>query len=206
MSKKKIIIFDLGNVLINVRLNPFNNFLKELGVEKDEKLVKTISILNTEFNLGLINGETYYESFKKKYSKQLEKISLAEFKNAWCSIFSLNKSVYDFAKHLDTEKAVLYLASNTDPWHFSEIIKRYDLSFIPKNHHYLSYEHNLMKPDIKYFRKLRKLYNFEDSKKIIFIDDLKENCQAAELAGIPAFCNTDNLITINFLKNFINVS
>jgi putative hydrolase of the HAD superfamily len=106
-------------------------------------------------------------------------------------MFSVIEPMSSLVRKLAKEnKYQLFLLSNTSPLHFEYIKQKYDhVNLLMK--FALSYELNSLKPDdIIYTRTIEylEIEPFES----VFIDDLQENCDAAEKFGINTICYDKN--------------
>lgn len=184
------IIFDLGNVLVNVEYERFINKLKSRGVSEDTygNFFKGGSYRL----LGYESGEITTEEFITKCLEGLRlKMERNEYADAFNDMFSEIRPMSSLLRQLHAEsKYRLFLLSNTSPLHFEYIKKKYDyVNLLEK--FALSYELKSLKPDdIIYERTIEQLgINPGES---VFIDDLQENCEAANRHGINTICYNKN--------------
>ncbi len=90
----------------------------------------------------------------------------------------------------EENKYRLFLLSNTSPLHFEYIKQKYDyVNLLEK--FALSYELKSLKPDDIIYKKTI-VHLGIDPAESVFIDDLKENCEAAEKHGIRTICYDKN--------------
>lgn len=186
----KNIIFDLGNVLVNVEYERFIAKLVSRGVSKE-----TYSNFFKGGNyrlLGYESGEITSEEFITKCLAGLKlDMPRSEYADAFNDMFSEIKPMSTLVKQLKIEnKYSLFLLSNTSPLHFEYIKQKYDyVNLLEK--FALSYELKSLKPDdIIYIRTIEHLgVNPVES---VFIDDLQENCDAANKHGIKTICYDKN--------------
>lgn len=184
------IIFDLGNVLVNVEYERFREKIYQNGVSEEK--------YNNYFRgdryriLGYEAGEISTAEFTAKCINELGlKMTNDEFALAFNDMFSEITPMSKLVKRLAEEGNYnLFLLSNTSPLHFEYIKEKYQ--FINLLHKFaLSYELKALKPDaVIYERTIDHLGIIPED--ALFIDDLKENCEAAEKFGIN---------TINYDKN-----
>ena len=184
------IIFDLGNVLVNVEYERFINKLKSHGVS-DEVYMDFFKGGNYRL-LGYESGDISTDEFITKCLNGLKlKMERNEYADAFNDMFSEIKPMSSLVKRLKDEGNYrLYLLSNTSPLHFEFIKKQYDyVNLLEK--FALSYELNSLKPDdIIYTKTIDHLgVKAEES---LFIDDLPENCEAAQRHGIKTICYDKN--------------
>ncbi len=179
-------IFDLGNVLVNVEYERFIVKLKQNGVS-DEQYMNFFKGGNYRL-LGYESGDISTEEFVTKCLTGLNlKMEHDEYANAFNDMFTEIEPMSSLVRRLKMEnKYRLFLLSNTSPLHFEYITKQYDyVNLLEK--FALSYELNSLKPDdIIYERTIEHLGIVPGES--LFIDDLTENCEAAERHGIKAIC------------------
>ena len=83
-------------------------------------------------------------------------------------------------------KYKLFILSNTNPLHFSYGRRKFKyINLVDK--FILSYKLKMIKPDKKIFRTVIEKYKLVPSE-TLFVDDLKENCLAAEDTGMKTIC------------------
>jgi FMN phosphatase YigB (HAD superfamily) len=197
----KNIIFDLGNVLVNVDYTNFKNRLRADGVT-DEQYNDFFGANNgfrKYFELGYESGRISTGKFIDKCLTGLRlKMTGEEYGNVFNDMFSEIKPMSDFVRELASEGEFnLFLLSNTSPLHFDYIKEKYD--YINLLHKFgLSYELKSIKPQEAIYKKAVELFNVNPHESV-FIDDLKENCRIAEKFGIKTIQYTDYNI---FLEKF----
>ncbi|MBZ0202365.1 MAG: HAD family phosphatase [Ignavibacteria bacterium] len=182
----KNIIFDLGNVLVNVEYERFINAICTNGVSKDAYL-KFFKGGNYRL-LGYEAGEITTAEFIEKCRNGLGlKMSDDEFTGSFNDMFTEIPEMSSLVRKLDAgEKHNMYLLSNTSPLHFEYIKKKYDyVNLLDK--FALSYELKSLKPDDEIYERTITLLS-ADPKESLFIDDLPENCMAAEKFGFKTIC------------------
>jgi putative hydrolase of the HAD superfamily len=178
------IIFDFGDIFINLDKEAPINKLKKLGLThwNDD-----LNQLNLQFEKGQITEENFLLGFQK----HLQNASFDEILDAWNSIlldFPLRR--LEFLQKL-TKKYRLFLLSNTDSIHIDTFERDNGLSFTRDFYMcfekvYFSFEMGMRKPDAEIFEFL--IANHELSpKRTLFIDDKKENTDAALLLGLQVW-------------------
>ncbi len=184
------IIFDLGNVLVNVEYERFIEKLVNRGVSRDTygNFFKGGSYRV----LGYESGEITSEEFITKCLEGLKlDMKRSEYADAFNDMFSEIKPMSRLLRKLKEEnKYRLFLLSNTSPLHFEYIKQKYEyVNLLEK--FALSYELKCLKPDdIIYERTINHLGVIPEES--IFIDDLQENCDAAGKHGIKTICYDKN--------------
>lgn len=191
----KNIIFDLGNVLVQVDFAKLKSHLLSAGVkEKDFKRFFNKKIRN-DFELGKI---TAGEFINLAYHELGEIVSKTKLKELFVDIFEGKPEMKKFLKNLTSQnKYRLYILSNTNPLHFNYGRKKFEyINLVDK--FILSYKLKMTKPDRKIFKTVIKKYKLEPAE-TLFIDDLKENCLAAEDTGMKTICYRNHR---TFIKKF----
>ena len=184
----KNIIFDFGDIFINLDKKRFTKEIEKLGVSQVDEAVKNIL---DDYEMGLISTEDLLTFFNQNLKKPKEALVLA-----WNSIlldFPLKR--LEFLKKLaESKKYRLFLLSNTNDLHISWIQKDWGMELYNDfkscfEKFYLTYEIHLKKPNADIYKFVLNENNLI-AEETIFIDDTKENTDAANLLGI----HTWNLI------------
>ena len=179
----KNIIFDYGDVFINLDKSATIKELHKLGIEEitDEML----EIAKT-YEIGRIDSDEFVGAFKNLHPH----ISDEDFIKSWNAIlkdFPIHR--LDFIKELNASgKYRLFLLSNTNDLHISwiqddwqeELYKEFKNQF---EQFYLSHEIDLRKPNKDIFDFVLN-ENGLKAEETLFVDDTKENTDAAEKLGI----------------------
>lgn len=184
------IIFDLGNVLVDVNYERFQKKIYESGV--DEARYMNFFKGGNYRLLGYEAGEISSDEFVEKCIKGLElKLKPNEFSDAFNDMFSEIKPMADLLRKLASDgKYNLYLLSNTSPLHFEFIKCEYEfMNLLHKCA--LSYELKALKPDDDIYTKTIAHLKIQPGESV-FIDDLSENCDGAEKFGIKTICYDKN--------------
>ncbi|MBV1922614.1 MAG: HAD family phosphatase [Flavobacteriaceae bacterium] len=184
----KTIIFDFGDVFVNLDKQATYRELKDLGINSfseemtdKNKLYETGKISSTDF------VSFYHEIFPNTEKKQLEA--------AW------NAIILDFPEHrLEFIEALkksnhyqLVLLSNTNELHIEKVIEnmgneryiRFKNSF---HQFYLSHEIQLRKPESDIYQFVLDSNSLK-AEECLFIDDTFENTEAAKKLGIHVWNN-----------------
>lgn len=178
----KNIIFDFGDIFINLNKVKFAEELDKLGVSEHDKEIKPV--LN-KYEMGLISSEEFLQYFYERYNISKEKLALA-----WNSIlldFPLKR--LDFLKDLvATKRYKIFLLSNTNDMHISWIQENWGNDLYNEfkscfKQFYLSQEIHFRKPNADIFE-----FVLTENKLVpeetLFIDDTKENTDTAHQLNI----------------------
>ena len=180
----KNIIFDLGNVLVHVDFARLKSSLLTAGVKEKDFNRFFGKRVRKDFELGKITADEFMDM---AYHELGEVVSKSVLKKLFVDIFDEIPEMKKFLKGLGRQnKYRLYILSNTNPLHFNYARRRFGyLNLVDK--FILSYKLRMIKPDKKIFKMVIKKYNLVPSE-TLFIDDLKENCLAAEDTGMKTIC------------------
>jgi putative hydrolase of the HAD superfamily len=178
---KYIIIFDLGNVILN-----FDHRLISQRLAKKSKFteIEIYSIifeqgLEERFDLGQVSIEEFIEEIQSKLGIDL---SINEFNNLWSDIFWENEGVVQVIQDLKVQDYTLYLLSNTNELHVKFVRERFDILDLFDDFLF-SYQIGLRKPDHNLFLKVFERSKL-DPKLHIYIDDKKEYVDSALQVGM----------------------
>ena len=179
-NKIKVIIFDLGKVIVNF---DHMHICKKLSKHSAFEPVRIYDIifnsgLEASFDKGLISPENFYSRVKKAVQLKIDEDS---FKKIWTKIFTLNPGITELISSLKNRYKLLCL-SNTNTWHFNycmqkfQVLKLFD-GFI------LSYKVGKTKPAQAIFKKTIQ-HADEPPANCMYIDDIIEYVEEANIIGI----------------------
>lgn len=175
------IIFDFGDVLINLDKPGLKKSLLEIGIsQKHPKLQE----LNETFEVGGISEQ----DFLKGLQELSNSATIPEVRSAWNTILGdFPPERLEFLQELKkTHK--LYLLSNTDAIHIQHFEHRHGEDFTNAFYGcfekiYFSFEHKMRKPNPEIYQKVLNDHHMSP-KGTLFVDDKKDNILAAEACGI----------------------
>lgn len=195
----KNIIFDLGNVLVGVDFEKAQRKILSAGVSEEKCRAFFNKNIRKKYESGRMTTREFLDSAYKSLGRKVPKTKLRFlFENMFFEMHDMKNFLIRLRK---SNKFRLYLFSNTNPLHFIYIKKKFGyIKMVDK--FILSYKLKMIKPDVKIFKTVLKKYNFNPSE-TLFIDDLKDNCHAAEKFGIKTICYK-NYGT--FVKQFNKIS
>jgi len=179
----KALIFDQGNVIININMRNFYKKILPVSDNKEINIYKDLWEPIEKFDSGLFSKEEFYQVAKKRF--EFQDIVQEEFFHMFNSIFdSLNYKLLDFIKKLRQEKSYkVFALSNTNSLHVEYLAK----NIIDLREHFdqvfYSYELGMIKPDPKIFLHVLERINYEPSE-CIFIDDNRKNVNVAKQIGM----------------------
>lgn len=183
----KNIIFDFGDIFINLDKEIIFREIERFG--GNPVLSPEILAINMNYEIGKISSEEFIDELAKVYPTA----SSEDIKNIWNGmLLDFPDERLAFIEQMATENDYrLFLLSNTNALHIPEVerkmgtekFNRFRNSF---EQFYLSHEIHLRKPN-------EDIYNFVlkenglKAEETFFIDDTKENTDAAEKLGIQCW-------------------
>ncbi|WP_338407571.1 HAD family phosphatase [uncultured Flavobacterium sp.] len=196
------IIFDFGDIFINLDKKATVNALKKLGLSEWNE---DINQLNLEFETGKISRKNFLLGIQK----QVPNASIDEILDAWNAIL-LDFPLYrlEFLQKI-SKKYRLFLLSNTDSIHIDKFEQESGISFYRDFYQcfekvYFSFEIGMRKPDTKIFNSLLKTHELF-AKRTLFVDDKKENTDAAHSIGMNVWnlqVGKEDVIDLFSIKDF----
>lgn len=175
------IIFDFGDIFINLDKPKVEEELRKIGLTEWNDALKE---LNHKYEIGHIVENEFLTGFQK----QIPTVEVEIIKKAWNSILAdFPEYRLEFLETLTT-KYRLFLLSNTDYTHIEEVKRKVGSKFHNRfincfEKVYYSFEMGMRKPD-KYIYKFVVEKHQLDPEKTLFVDDKKENTEAAKNTGL----------------------
>ena len=175
------IIFDFGDIFVNLNKQAEIDEFKKLGLDgPNEELIQ----LNDLFERGKISELEFIQGFQK----YIPNADVHDIRKAWNSIigeFPLYR--LEFLQML-AGKYRLFLLTNTDAIHISRFEHMVGISFFSDFYQcfekvYYSYEMGMRKPQPEIFTHILNKHDLSP-KRTLFVDDKKENTDAAAKLGI----------------------
>ncbi len=182
MSTIKTIIFDFGDVFIN--LDKEGALKNALTLFELEELPEDLIAINTLYEQGLISSEEFIEF----YTDNFPNLTKNDIIDAWNFILKDFPEVrLTFLQRLKQEsKFKLILLSNTNELHINwvkEHVSFYNEFKACFDKFYLSHEINLRKPNSDIYQFVLNKSNLK-AEECLFIDDTKDNTETALNLGI----------------------
>lgn len=175
------IIFDFGDVFINLRKEVSLEEFKKLGLDgPNEDLLAH----NDLFERGKISEIQFIDCFKK----YIPDAPMQDVIKAWNSVigdFPLYR--LEFLQLLST-KYRLFLLTNTDSIHINRFEHKVGMSFYSDFYRcfekvYYSYEMGMRKPEPEIFNAIIRKHDLSP-RRTLFVDDKKDNTDIAESLGL----------------------
>ncbi len=181
MTKPDVVLLDLGNVLVSIHPEAFS---QSLGIRDEEARTRYRSAvidLVRRFEKGLVSSDDYFDHLKDLFGGRFSRDELTQ--GMLNVIGQPVKGMESVVSRIST-KTTLGLVSNTNVLHFEHC--RSSFPFINTfSHLFLSYQMKLLKPDPEYYQAVLGHFNIS-ADRMLFIDDLNENIDAAREAGMQA--------------------
>jgi glucose-1-phosphatase len=186
----KAVVFDFGNVIINIDLKRTYAAFAELTFKSPEK-IKGLFAENEvfkNFEIGKFNEEEFRDVIRQVIGYPLNN---AEIDQAWNALLlDVPKDRWSYLEELRF-KYPIYLLSNTNITHINQCQKYFKHHFKENNFlslfkkAFLSYEMGLYKPNYAIYQKVIEEIGC-DPEEILFLDDNADNIDAASDMGINA--------------------
>lgn len=175
------IIFDFGDIFINLEKERSLEAFRKLGLNGPNP---TLLEKNDLFEKGKISESEFLESFLEFTNNA----TIEEIRKAW------NAVIGDFPLYrleflqLLSHKYKLFLLTNTDEIHIDRFEHNVGISFFSDFYQcfekvYYSHEMGMRKPDPAIFNHILNKHDLHP-KRTLFVDDKKENTDAAASLGI----------------------
>ena len=183
------IIFDLGNVILNIDYQNTIDAFKKIGVPNASSFYSKSSQLNI-FN-QLETGHISKQNFILEIQKITPKASASQIINAWNAILQdLPNERLEILKNIK-DKFSIFLLSNTNSIHIEKIIdklgeKKYEEFYNLFEKVYYSHEVKLRKPNSDIFKLVIK-ENCLSIKNTLFIDDSIQHIESAKKIGLKTY-------------------
>ncbi|MEA2077507.1 MAG: HAD family phosphatase [Candidatus Marinimicrobia bacterium] len=173
--KIKNIIFDLGNVLVDV---DYKRFTDTMGWDHDVFMKFFASDFFREFEVGKHDERTFFNKLNKYIP--LQEGDEKRYRHNIHMTFSLRPRTWARV-HWLRKRYRVFLFSNTNSLDFNGINSQIDLSRVIR-FYYVSHEQGFIKPDPRSYHRMEELFNL-DPTETLFVDDRRENIEGALKAG-----------------------
>ncbi|MBW6534357.1 MAG: HAD family phosphatase [Mariniphaga sp.] len=197
LTNIKNIVFDLGNVLLNLDFDASIQAFRKLGLNSE--VVNRQQAYADSIFYELETGQTTPEEFRKRVRRILNNPEATgqEIDGAWCAmILDIPAKRVKMVKELSKNYKV-YLFSNTNAIHIKRLHKEfrniYEIEFpslFVKD--FYSHEIHERKPDLASYQKVIELSGITPGE-TLFVDDLEKNISGAEKAGLKTFWLKDGM-------------
>ncbi|MDF2612885.1 MAG: superfamily hydrolase [Clostridia bacterium] len=177
----KNIVFDIGRVLLDYQ--PME-FLKSVGIGETEGMHLNEIIFKNDLWLQLDRGIITKDEAIRKYCtlSPLHTDSIHQIMNTWPDMLTLIEGTSELLRELIAKGYHVYLLSNFQEDGFNQVYNKFTFLKEVKGK-VISYEAKLLKPEKEIYIHLLEKYDLIPEE-TVFIDDLKENVEAAIELGI----------------------
>ncbi|RME61331.1 MAG: HAD family phosphatase [Candidatus Dadabacteria bacterium] len=195
MSEINAVIFDLGNVLINVDSTELFQVLRDCGLEDDlEVVIKKCKAL--AYERGEVSDEEFFLSLAELCPRAP---SLEQLSRAWLNMFSPIKEMLETARQV-REKVPVYILTNTNNAHYIYLKKEYALEELADSI-IASHLVGSAKPEERIYRIAEKQWSIVPERTLYF-DDKEENIRTALELGWRAFVHRNFEETVRVIKEY----
>ena len=181
----KNIIFDFGDVFINLDKTATARHMRKFGFKE---IIPELDLLFKDYEKGLISSEAFLSDVGERFPAA----SKHDLIHAWNAILlDFPDPRLQFLEELAAQNQYrLFLLSNTNEIHIEcekkKLGEKFDRFKNAFEGFYLSYEINMRKPDLEIFEFVLQT-NGLIAEQTLFIDDTKENTDAAAHLGIATW-------------------
>ncbi|REA56790.1 HAD family phosphatase [Dyadobacter luteus] len=206
-SNIKNIIFDLGDVILNIDVPVASlSFAKLSGREQAEILTLfKENDLFRQFETGLLDEASFRNLIRKLVDSPDWTDEMID--TAWNSLLlDMPVERVELLKTLRS-KYRLFLLSNTSSIHITQVNKILEAATGIKNLDelfdkvYLSYEMGIMKPDPEIYLQVLKEQNIK-AEETLFLDDNSDNIKSAAKLGIDTILVQKPVTILEYLKDY----
>lgn len=193
----KAVVFDLGKVLLDFDFSVAAARLQprcRLSIRELQDLIDQSPLL-FQFETGQITLEQFFDEFRALTGFEGD---IEEFSQMFADIFTPIDSMIEMHENLRTRGFPTYIFSNTNDLAIRHVRERYPF-FARFNGYVLSYEHGVMKPDVKLYEIVESVTGLGRSD-LCYIDDRAENVATAHRRGWRAVVHEDTEKTGEFLR------
>lgn len=191
----KTIFFDIGGVLIDISFRRTSKFISDCIDVPVGKIEETFpSLIHNRYEKGLISNHDWFIKYKKSLPQPCN-LKEVDFWKAWSLLLGKETKVVSLMGKLKTRYSI-WLLSNTNPKHINdEIENNYRFPKLIDGAIY-SFNVGFRKPEKEIYIKAAKLAKSKPDE-CFFIDDLRDNIQAAKEVGFHGvhFKSYEKLVT-----------
>ena len=189
MKNVKNIIFDMGRVLL--QFEPYVSLNEYCKNEEDKELIYKELFKGPEWIMGdegkITNGQRY-ELVKQRIPERLHQTLKLVVEN-WDMCMEPVEGALEFHKLVKEKGYHIYILSNACNRFFHYFPKHYDLNSFDGV--VVSSDVKMIKPNPEIYQYILKTYHLNPEESL-FVDDMKENIEAAGKAGMKGFLFQNN--------------
>jgi glucose-1-phosphatase len=182
MTRPRLLLFDLGNVL--VRFIP-DRFSESLGLDMNDvrnTYEGPVRELTNRYESGGFTTDEYFSRLGAMFGNRF---GIDRLKKAFGSVLPEPIPGMEDLVRRAAQKNPCAVVSNTNEYHFSDVLPRTPaLKYLPKR--YLSYQIGATKPSEKFFEHVIRNETVSPGE-MLFIDDVLQNVEAARKTGMAGY-------------------
>lgn len=181
-TQYKLVLFDLGRVLVNFDQDKIAQRLMERAHRTFEDIIafyRTTQVFHN-FECGTISPEDTLALINKMLGAEM---SMEEFKPLWSDIFVENEGMAAIVDALGAHYR-LFVLSDTNVLHYEHICERFPIMKKFETH-ILSFKVGARKPDRRMYEAALR-HAGVSAEETVFIDDKEKNITGARALGITA--------------------
>lgn len=182
-EKDKLFIFDLGNVVIK-NIECLSKIARHYNISYD-MFLSYYKKYEDDLMIAKLEPSLFWKLVEKEFKIRIKGEPFNEFFTPF-----LNDEIIDLIMDLKVKKYRIVLGSNTFAPHFTKELK-VKISYL-FDAMYASHEIKKSKPNLDFYNHILNNESYLP-KDTFFIDDLKENIDAALKCNINAFLYQDNI-------------
>jgi glucose-1-phosphatase len=177
----KIVLFDLGNVLVDNHFDHFYGMMSESCGCSPARLQEALEgDIMIQLETGRISMEEYIIHCKREFKLAWEK---DVWREKYQSSYSLNAEGHKIRKHLISKGVPVAVLSNLAEYHMMAVQNGCPEVLTGNVKNFYSYEIGLHKPDTRIYEHVCSELKMKPSD-IFFLDDKLENVEGAEKIGM----------------------
>jgi HAD superfamily hydrolase (TIGR01509 family) len=178
-NEHKVILFDLGRVLMNIDFEAFPNALGLFTKEQRAPFEVPVQKIIFLYELGKITTEEFLDTLYLIFEERFTRGQILEAFDA--IIVNDNPEIIHFVQSVQKKYSIAVL-SNTSPSHWEKILRVSSLIKLFPNT-FTSFQLGALKPEKIVYEKVCQALKVQPHE-VLFIDDLKENIDGAIAAGM----------------------
>ena len=194
-SSSRTIVFDIGQVLVDLSFDRLFGFLRENGVRARDSVELAARLDYERYETGGMSDRDFHAGIANLADRPL---TFDAWRAAWTGILTPNAPMLELADRLASRYDVCLL-SNTNTLHFEHMERTMQLTERFRRV-VTSFEAGAMKPDAAIYAYAERAFG-RTGKTLVFFDDLEANVAAAQRAGWTAHRFTTREATIATLAD-----
>ncbi|HTP80291.1 MAG TPA: HAD-IA family hydrolase [Bacteroidota bacterium] len=179
MKKPAVVLFDLGNVLVQYRPQSFWECLGLGAAELRNPLLSAVSSATAYFEMGQISTDEYFDLLVRVFGGKFRRQKIVD---AAASVLTTPVDGMDRLVRRIAKRAEIALVSNTNQFHYAYCVREVP-AMAQFSKQYLSFRMGVMKPSAEFYQHVLRDQRRRAST-MMFVDDVEENVAGARSAGM----------------------